>query len=319
MYNIVKKYIAGLVSETIVSAIVINHKTIDTGTPCIFDLNHISLKRPSFEFDEILQKVTKNKEHRAEIINNTLLSDQHNVNSILQNVQATIIFPQNPQYGIGQKARLNKTQVYCTNSVPIINDSHISTTIDELSDITKHDTEALSPNKIIKLLKQYRYVNYELRNINNLNSKSILSMLNNMITMFSKKYPYKLCVYIYGNPQRILVDVLSISFYKMIDVMPIFDYKLARGIAIELFFTNSTCKAKQIETPHSYAVVRLVFSQYKDNLITIDGEQVHRSFQCSIKQAFDENITYVLLNSTPDVTALSRLKRKQKEINICAE
>jgi hypothetical protein len=318
MYSVVKRYISEGLSENLVSAIITQHQELDIGLPCILDMDIRAIKKKiAFApLDDILKRALKDKKNRAKILNEELFGKSSTIQ-----MQAKVAFPMDSRTPPGNLYILNNDQVYCTQVLPIIKDKFKSVVIEKFGDIVDLKQMSQLPDKVNETLGKHRYLNYELRGLVSSKVSSILDGMSTMLNTLRKKYPYRLCTYSYGAVRDTLVDVLSISFHKMTDVMPIFDYRRSSGIVIELLFTNSMYDMDAfVPNQNTYANLRFVFSRYKDNLFTIDGENIYRSFQCSISEAFEDKVFSILKNSVPDDIALQKLKLKQsKESNSCVE
>jgi hypothetical protein len=73
----------------------------------------------------------------------------------------------------------------------------------------------------------------------------------------------------------VLTDVYSITFFKLSDALTIYDSKKAKGFAVDIFAGSSQIKTIN-DMPGATMLVRFVFNIDKENLITIDGEQIKR-------------------------------------------
>jgi len=322
MYNVVKKSIASGLSKNLVSAIITQSRELDIGLPCILDLDTLVKTDGSFSrsggkiptnFKDIIKEAAENEKNRAKILNEKLFRG----GPLLQ-MRAKLAFAIDSRMPPGYIYVVNSNQIYCTKVTPIIQDKFKSVSVEKFSDIITPKAMPKLPDKITKALKKYRYLNYELKGITTSKVNKVLDGLTNMAKSLTGKYQHSMCIYSYGNTQETLVDLISISFHRMSDVMPIFDYRRASGIAVEILFTNSMYDINHFRHNVGYYVdIRLVFSRHRDNLFTIDGEHITRTFQCGIFDAIGDKIQHILKNYTPDDQAL--LKLQQKEKNLCAE
>jgi len=231
------------------------------------------------------------------------------------------LFPVNTIYRCGYTIQAHGNVYYCINTKPLIRDTFKSSNIKMLSELIPDKNSSKLPDKISELLKKHRYLNYVISELCQSGMNTILTQLHQIVNILEKKYSNKICVYMGGQGYSTLIDTLSISFYRLTDVMPIFDSTHAVGVAMELLFTNSLLTGEEILKDNgNYLILRWLFAQYKDNLFTIDGERIHRNFECSINDTIDDQVYNLLKRSTPDDTALrTKLNQVDKEKNLCAE
>lgn len=319
MYNVVKKNIAYGLSKNLVSAIITQSKKLDIGLPCILDLDTLIESNGSSIFSgkivptnlkDIIKEAIENEADRAKILNEKLFCSDH-----LLQMRAKSAFSIDSKIPPGHLYSVNNNQIYCTKITPIIQDKFKSISVEKFSDIVTSNAMPELPDKITEALKKYRYLNYELKEVTISKINKILDGLTNMAKSLIGKYQYSMCVYFYGNARETLVDLISISFHRISDVMPIFDYRKTSGIAVEIVLTNSMYDINHFGyTGHNmnhYIDIRFVFSRHRDNLFTIDGEHIMRTFQCGVFDAIRDKIQHVLNNYTPDDQALSKLQQKE--------
>ena len=141
------------------------------------------------------------------------------------------------------------------------------------------------PAFIIYQLSSHRFVNYTLK-IGRSNVKKASSSLNKMIDNFKKIYPFNMCDYYYTSKTiRVLIDTLSVSFYRLDDVIPIFDYESGKdGMCMEVVLANSEMSEKHIFDNSITPTFRFLFATSKENIISIDGEKIERGKTLSVNE-----------------------------------
>jgi len=153
---------------------------------------------------------------------------------------------------------------------------------------------------IKSLLKTYRFVNYTIGNIGKSNINSIRSDIELIIISLMNTYKYNTNLHRYVAETPLpLLDVVSISFYKIEDVIAIFDYKRLDGICMELSFTSSDYEI-DINNRYNTTTYRFIFSKYKDNLFTIDGESIKRQYDIPISEGLHEMCRIASINVPND-------------------
>ena len=311
MYGKLRDHFDSKIGKFAASAIVAYGcgREIDIGTPCLLDFTKIQLKK-------YRDKVNIEKMFEAKDPISALNEFLH---KSLVSISALYLFP-TAGLSYGYMDVFSGSGFYCINRKPIIRDTYKSSIVKSFGGITPMKRLPKLPAKISEMLKKYRYVNYTLHNLCASNVGATMNYLHEMINVFAVKYPNNACVYLKGSGRSTLIDTLSISFHKLVDVMPIFDSKRASGVAIELLFTNSLLSGSEIlETNNNYMMIRILLSRYRDNLFTIDGERIRRDFERSIFDTLDDQVHTLLKKSTPDDTVLKKAKSNKEGENLCAE
>jgi hypothetical protein len=98
-----------------------------------------------------------------------------------------------------------------------------------------------------------------------------------LVSNLKNDYPYNRVYYtkdIYL-PAPFLLDTISVCFYSLDDVMPVFDFKaLTRSFCVEIILTNSELSPLKIHGGIGSLAITLLFSAGIDNVFEIDGEDI---------------------------------------------
>jgi len=205
---------------------------------------------------------------------------------------------------------------------PIIYDTSRHISLYRLADV--YDSEELNnfPTIIAEDLKSFRYTNYTFSDVSRSNIRYMIEDINKIFNILTKVYKYATCFYQYtGEPTRLLIDTVSIGFYQLNDVIPIFDNKRSDGLCIEIFLTNSRKSITNIIHNYSSMTYRFILSASKENVFTIDGELIQRPNDTTIGSALSRLSTR-LAEDSPNDTVIKRNKAslKKKEGGItCVE
>jgi len=145
------------------------------------------------------------------------------------------------------------------------------------------------PTAIQKQLEDNRFVNYTFYNIKRSNVSNIESDLKAITEELSKKWPIKMSYYKLNPDNKVLLDIMSISFYNLTDVIPIFNCKKAKGVGMNIMLTNSEVNSNKIMSNGYGLLFGFIFGKYKENIYTLDGEAIYRPYG----QPADEVIRYI--------------------------
>jgi len=175
-------------------------------------------------------------------------------------------------------------QISCNSQIPIIYDDNFYTAEIALDDFPR-------PSFVIYQLTTHRFVNYEIR-IGQSNVKKVQTKFNKMVAAFKKFFPFNICTYYRSNTSsEVLLDTLSISFYKLSDVIPVFDYRSCKeGMCMEVTLANSSINKIYSVNPKTTAKFRFLFSATKENILSIDGEKITRG---KSEKPVDAGIKYI--------------------------
>lgn len=215
---------------------------------------------------------------------------------------------------------VNPNVFACSDRIPIIHDKGSHMLLERLSDVHNKDDLANFSTIIDDMLRKARYVNYTFTGIAKSNIKYMMEDLNRMYNALRSTYENHTCVHMYGNDRsRALVDTLSISFYNLYDMIPIFDSKRARGVGIEISLTNSTLKGTELTDTNFAITYRFILAAHRENIFTIDGEKISRLLDVSSSKALS-HLSKVLCTEAPNDTRLQKMKAAIiQEDQLCAE
>jgi hypothetical protein len=176
----------------------------------------------------------------------------------------------------------NTRRFHIDGSLPIIFDNGTYTEINRLSDVYSNSDISNFPDLLVEKLRNNRFVNYTFLGVSVSNLKYMLEDINSFYNVLTKAYPNHISFFQYPCDRvKVITDIVSVSFYELGDVLPIFDYKRASGICMEVFITNSLIKGQDIISKMKSATYRFVFSKSKENVFTIDGEAICRPHDMS--------------------------------------
>jgi len=271
--------------------------SLPIGTPCLIDL---SSKKDLGE--KIKEKKARGSDS-VEEINNYFRSNSGS---------AVIIFLFNtyndsPDF-ITTTTKLNK--IYYIDDKPLIYDSYSSTVLKSLED-------NLIDGNILEQLKSQlndnRFVNYVFEDVKLSNVNNVISNIEKVIDILNKNYSNNTSFYQYVcTGSRVLIDTVSMSFYKIGDVIPVFNYKKLNGICMEIILTNSDLKGEALIRQNYSMTYKFLFSKHKENTFSIDGELVTRPNEMSILHTMP--LLYKLLKkSTPKDIVKSSSKQSVKK------
>lgn len=282
MYPPIKTAILNGLSDYLISAISLRAGALSIGSPCIIDINNKLTE---------LQNVNAIKEFKEAFESNENISIKLNqLSNKCSNMYVTVVnlFPER-QTGSTISASSNVIVEYrgvgyastyrYTKTIPILLDNYKS---EELSDINDNML-----NDVVNNLNEYRYVNYIIKNIDGYTCSDIQKGVSNLVNNMAKRWPKHMCSYINVDKfsSSTTFDTLSMSFYKLNDVIPVFDKRNSDGICVEFILADSTISSDSILIGSGkYIVNRLLFSKSSDHIFTIDGENINRVFKLNIEQ-----------------------------------
>lgn len=313
MYSKIKKYLNNSVGKLTAAAIMTRtYDAMEVGLPCLLDFTHVSDVNRHREID--IGKIFREAKDIPTELNDLL----HNYSVTLPVIYLFSVHNSLPG---GYTHVVEGSAYHCTHTKSLIADVSKTSNVKTFNKIFTSKNILRLPDKISGALRRYRYLNYTLSDLCKSNMGATMDQLHRLVASLGNNYPNKVCVYLNGKGDGTLIDTMSISFYKLIDVMPIFDSRRSAGIAVEVLFTNSLLTGGDIlKDAGNYFMLRWLFAQYKDNLFTIDGERLKRNFECSIEDTIDGNVYSLLKRNTPDDAALKKKRNRAiKETSLCVE
>jgi len=208
-------------------------------------------------------------------------------------------------------AGLKINYFYYINKPPLIYDtSHNSNlSIREGLESCIQDVQEL-PALIYEQLKSNRFINYTFYDIEKSNASGIESYLKTIIKVFSKEYPSKISYHRHNTRNRVLIDTMSISFYNLIDIIPIFDRKKSKGVGIDIMLTNSEVEPDRIMSKGYSLLFRFIFGKYRENIFTLDGAAIQRPWSQPVNEII-ERICSLLKSECPRDKKISKKAAKK--------
>lgn len=312
MYPLIREYILSKLSKNIVSAIVASKSNVEIGSPCIIDFGEVVHDQMSMTA-KIKQEVNDIFEAGGDVADklNRLI---YNNPSMIAPVR--FLFPsKNVSTDMIYTEQAYISRYYCVRTLPIIKDLYRTTTFDNIHRLLpEHKNVSVFTKESIKHLDNCRYVNYVINNICKSNFDNVYDWIYGVMAELMREYTHNACIYQRGNGSATLLDTLSISFYMVSDTIPVFDKKPINGVGVELLLTNSMLTINNLnKDTNNYVHARYLFSKHEDNVFSIDGDKIKRSFTCSIGDAMEQIINSSLKRYTPDDTAFKKVKSNNKE------
>lgn len=167
----------------------------------------------------------------------------------------------------------NPKHVAITSVPPLIWDDGFICEIENVCGLMGGDNPAV---KIYDMLESYRYVTYCYSGFNKHKTAEIFKDFKKLLGFLTAKYPVSKCYSCTEYMEAcVLMDICSISFFRLSDVITIYDSKKAYGMAMDIFACSSQIKNIN-EMPGATMLIRFVFNIDKENLYTIDGEKINR-------------------------------------------
>lgn len=306
MYPLLKENILSRFSNFMVSAVASYKSSVDMGSLCIMDMASAANISPGFNSD-VTGSIKKIFESGKDIPNK--LNELSYENPGIA-VHVYSLFPSRSDEGAVCIEQNYASRFNFVDTKPLLMDDSISTTIDDIRKmLSGYDTTDKLVENYIQELDKHRYTNYIINDICKSKYKDVYNFVYDIVGAMTKLYNKSVCSFMKFKSDAPLIDTLSISFYKLADVIPVFDTRCADGVAMEIMATNSLLSANELSTnKDSYVSVRLLFSKYSDNILTIDGEKIKRPFQCSVGEAMEQIIDNALKKNTPDDTVFKKTR-----------
>lgn len=170
---------------------------------------------------------------------------------------------------------VRSSQVYFNGSTPLIFDKYKQVDLKRLRDVHSKSEIKNFSDLIMEDLKNYRYVNYTFREVSGPSKTLMQEDLNNIYDAIKRPFPINICFFRWF-ASRARANTVSVSFYRLPDVMPVFDYKRSIGVGMEIFLTNSETNIDLRSDSVGGATYRFLFAKDRENVFTIDGEPIKR-------------------------------------------
>jgi len=259
--------------------------SLPIGTPCIINLNTSNSKKPAANLKDL--------HNEDKIIEDKIKSYFKNETASANILFLFNIYCESPDIVIIN----NKVSKICyIDDKPLIYDSYRST----FSKSSKKDVIDDSIFEQLKdQLKGSRFVNHVFKNVKSSNVNNVISNIDKIVAALVKNYKNTVSFYYYPfSGSRVLIDTVSLSFYKMKDVIPVFNYRKSEGICMEIMMTNSNIKGESLIRKGNSMTYRLLFAKYSENIFSIDGEPVKRPNDTDIATVLASSYR-LLKKSTP--------------------
>lgn len=303
------------------------------GTPCIVRIEPFSSKslRISFgtkTFDNplgVVKSTKKTSSKGSDIINAkdlygmSIAEANDLIYKYISKLKTLFIFSASNNYHDYYTHILNSRSIYFSGTKPIILDECKRFNVARLSDV--HSQQELSnfAKMTYNSLQDHRYINYTFINVAKSNKKYMTEDINAIFNSLETSYPYNMSSFqSVHDGIRSLIDVVSISFYRLTDVTAIFDSKRAIGMGVDVFLTNSAHSAEDMASAGKSITYRFLFSAFSENIYTIDGEVILRPSSAPT-QSIKSKIYNVINTNVPNDEALKEKKPKRGRRKTCAE
>lgn len=154
--------------------------------------------------------------------------------------------------------------------------------------------------KIHNMLSAHRYVTYCYKDFSRNSVGDVIEDIRILLGYSVQNYPIFRC---YSWPDfadmSVLLDVCSITFFRLSDTTAVYDRKKAVGYAVDIFACSSQMNSIA-NMPGSIMLVRFVFNADRENLFAVDGEVINSGRwpnKGSIADALSYTRTILLKNS----------------------
>lgn len=203
---------------------------------------------------------------------------------------------------------LHSQHIYFNGIKPLILDDGSRFELSRLSDAHSKGDLANFAEMVYSSLQDNRYVNYTFTGVAESNKVHMMEDINIIFNNLKNTYPHNIaCFQTLSEGVRNLIDVISISFYRLPDVTAIFDINNSMGVGVEVLMTNSVHDATAISKEGRSIVYRFLFSPSRENLFTIDGEIIVRKSDCKTDMIVS-NIHKIIHNEIPHDKVSKKVK-----------
>lgn len=247
--------------------------------------------------------------------------DRDMVNEILRaykfKANALFLFNIDEGYKDYNTSKVMSYQIYFDGRPPLIYDEGHHVELERLGDVYSKQQLKDFPEIVNGLLRENRYLNYTFSGVAASNRKYLFEDINAMVNTLRGEYSFNVCFFqtMVRNHLRNLIDTVSISLYRLEDVIPIFDFKRSVGVAVEVFLTASTNTVSEVSVEGTASTHRFLFSSSKENVFSIDGEPISRPFDTNVESGL-RRVYHILDHEVPNDTQLKKYKKgKSKTAN----
>ena len=289
---------------------------IPVGTPCIVYIKPFSTltDKKSLFFREDRPKLTRKDKHTNIVVAKDLYNmDLAKANNLLyehiDNVQTLFIFNAANSTIDYRVSNLEIGHIYFNGIKPIMIDNIGRYDLQRLSDVHSKNELDNFAEMTYESLRNNRYINYTFMDVAKSNQKYMMEDINTIFNSLRKTFTYNLSFF--QSPAdtiRNLIDIISISFYRLTDVTAIFDYKRSIGMGVEIFLTNALYKPKDMRVPSRSVTYRFLFSKSSEDVLTIDGERIHRLSMCPTDIVVNAVHDVISKNTPNDIVTKSKNK-----------
>ena len=191
---------------------------------------------------------------------------------------------------------VNGSNFHFSNEILLIYDEGYRVTTEWISDVIGKSELRDIGGFLSGHLRSHRYFNITLTGLGMSKKARLMTEINTLINTLRSEYPHSRGSIQNTDIPRYLVDIMSISFYKLVDVIPIYDIHRTKGIMVEFTLTSSGLNGDTaVLGAQSY---RFIFSKSKDGVFTIDGEKIKRPSESPTDKCA-ELVCNILANSMP--------------------
>lgn len=210
---------------------------------------------------------------------------------------------------------IKKTPIIFDNKKSIGNNGSLST---DLFDFKNKSAALESINNIKTMLEtaDYRFVNVYADKVTNSSFGIIFSELNNIISALKQTFRFAISFYNYSALERTLIDTISISFYKMSDMLPIlFNDSTENYIGIELCAFNSFEESNVkglVENNHKYKSYMSFFNK-TEGITKLDGEP-GEPINCKYCSKVEDELEMFLEDTKHNMIQDQKINKKELKV-----
>lgn len=229
-------------------------------------------------------------------------------NLFLQNTNyvMTCISLFNPYIDMGlDQFTISTNGVYFTGVKPLIYDDSCL----DLESLDGIDTEI--PEYIEEKLINHRYITYTFEDLKESTKQPVIDTIELILGSFCKKYQVQVSVKLQKRRKKLLrnlLNTIAISFYKLEDVIPIFDGRNTKGVFIEICTYSSSNTPEKIYKDGSFDLFKFIFAGSTENILVVDGEMINKGAFVSIDERSNDLYNRIYNEVPQDKIKLEKLK-----------